>query len=201
MNIEIANKLVQLRKQHNLSQEDLANKLGISRQAVSKWERAEASPDTDNLIKLASIYKISLDELLLSDEKLVEEIVQSRNEDEDKSEKIDEERKDNSNNNRLIIYPRRKIIAVISTVMTISFFVIGFSTNKWEVAWLTFLLVPLIDSLIFSIKTKKANYFNYPIFVTIIFFILGFCFNLWGYAWIVFITIPLYYSIINLIKS
>nr|WP_204245284.1 helix-turn-helix transcriptional regulator [Erysipelatoclostridium sp. An15] len=39
MNIEIANRLVKLRKENNLSQEALANKLGISRQAVSKWER------------------------------------------------------------------------------------------------------------------------------------------------------------------
>ena len=53
MNIEIANRLVNLRKSNNLSQEALAEKLGISRQAVSKWERAEASPDTDNLILLA----------------------------------------------------------------------------------------------------------------------------------------------------
>lgn len=64
MNIEIANRLVKLRKENNLSQEALANKLGISRQAVSKWERAEASPDTDNLIMLAKIYNVSLDELL-----------------------------------------------------------------------------------------------------------------------------------------
>lgn len=65
MNIEIANKLLELRKEKGLSQEALANKLGISRQAVSKWERAEASPDTDNLIELAKLYDISLDELLL----------------------------------------------------------------------------------------------------------------------------------------
>ena len=68
MNIEIANRLVNLRKTNGLSQEALAEKLGISRQAVSKWERAEASPDTDNLILLAKIYKISLDELLFSEE-------------------------------------------------------------------------------------------------------------------------------------
>lgn len=68
MNIEIANRLVNLRKSNSLSQEGLAEKLGISRQAVSKWERAEASPDTDNLILLAKIYKISLDELLSTEE-------------------------------------------------------------------------------------------------------------------------------------
>lgn len=64
MNIEIANRLVRLRKEKNLSQEALANELGISRQAVSKWERAEASPDTDNLILLAKLYGMSLDDLL-----------------------------------------------------------------------------------------------------------------------------------------
>lgn len=64
MNIETANRLLQFRKQHNLSQEELASKIGVSRQAVSKWERAEASPDTDNLILLAEIYGVSLDELL-----------------------------------------------------------------------------------------------------------------------------------------
>lgn len=67
MNIEIANRLVQLRKKNNLSQEELAAKLGISRQAVSKWERAESSPDTDNLILLARLYRVSLDELLKTD--------------------------------------------------------------------------------------------------------------------------------------
>lgn len=70
MNIEIANRLVNLRKSYNYSQEVLAEKLGISRQAVSKWERAEASPDTDNLILLARLYGISLDELLKTDDEI-----------------------------------------------------------------------------------------------------------------------------------
>ena len=64
MNIEIANRLQKLRKENGYSQEELADKLGISRQAVSKWERAESSPDTDNLIVLARLYHISLDDLL-----------------------------------------------------------------------------------------------------------------------------------------
>lgn len=64
MNIVTANRLLQYRKLHNLSQEELAEKIGVSRQAVSKWERAEASPDTDNLILLAQVYGVTLDELL-----------------------------------------------------------------------------------------------------------------------------------------
>lgn len=64
MTIETANRLYELRKEKGLSQEELAEKLGVSRQAVSKWERSEASPDTDNLIALAKIYGLSLDELV-----------------------------------------------------------------------------------------------------------------------------------------
>ena len=56
--------LLKYRKDSGLSQEELAEKIGVSRQAVSKWERSEASPDTDNLIRLAELYGISLDELL-----------------------------------------------------------------------------------------------------------------------------------------
>lgn len=67
MTIEMANRLQQYRKSHNLSQEELAARIGVSRQAVSKWERAEASPDTDNLILLAKLYGISLDTLVYAE--------------------------------------------------------------------------------------------------------------------------------------
>ncbi len=64
MNIETANRLYEYRKSMGLSQEELASRIGVSRQAVSKWERAEASPDTDNLIELSKIYGVTLDEML-----------------------------------------------------------------------------------------------------------------------------------------
>lgn len=64
MNVEIAQRLAELRRAKGYSQEALARELGLSRQAISKWERAESSPDTDNLIALAQLYGMSLDELL-----------------------------------------------------------------------------------------------------------------------------------------
>ena len=82
MTIETANRLYELRKKHNLSQEEFAEKLGVSRQAVSKWERSEASPDTDNIIALAKIYGLSLDELIYGEK-------------EDKKEEAKEEAKEN----------------------------------------------------------------------------------------------------------
>ena len=97
MTIEIADRLVKLRKKYGYSQEELADKLGLSRQAVSKWERAEASPDTDNLICLAKLYGVSLDELLATDEDIdtiVEEQVKSDKKEEVKEEQPKEEKKD-----------------------------------------------------------------------------------------------------------
>lgn len=64
MDLAMAQRLVDRRKAAGLSQEALAAQLGVSRQAVSKWERSESSPDTDNLIALAALYGMSLDELL-----------------------------------------------------------------------------------------------------------------------------------------
>lgn len=64
MDLAMAQRLVDRRKAPGLSQEALAAQLGVSRQAVSKWERSESSPDTDNLIALAALYGVSLDELL-----------------------------------------------------------------------------------------------------------------------------------------
>lgn len=81
MNLEVANRLQQLRKAKGLSQEELAQILGLSRQAISKWERAETSPDTDNLICLARLYNISIDKLLdtsESTEEIKERIAQER---------------------------------------------------------------------------------------------------------------------------
>lgn len=53
-----------------LSQDDLAKKLYISRQAISKWENGDATPDIENLVKLADILEVSLDQLVKGDQKV-----------------------------------------------------------------------------------------------------------------------------------
>lgn len=57
-------KLVMLRKQHNLSQEQVAEKLKVARQTISKWELGETTPEMDKLIMMSEIYNITLDELM-----------------------------------------------------------------------------------------------------------------------------------------
>ena len=57
-------KLASIRKQANMTQNDLAEKLDISRQAITKWERGKGFPDIDNLQKLSAIFSVSIDELI-----------------------------------------------------------------------------------------------------------------------------------------
>lgn len=60
----IYDKLVQLRKRKGWSQEDLAEKLDVSRQAISRWENGSALPDAYNLRQLSHLYDVSTDYLL-----------------------------------------------------------------------------------------------------------------------------------------
>lgn len=58
---EISINIMELRKSNNMSQEELAEKLFVSRQAISKWERGEALPDINNLAALAKLFNVSID--------------------------------------------------------------------------------------------------------------------------------------------
>lgn len=60
----IGEKIQLCRKAQRMSQEELAGRLGVSRQAVSKWEQNESIPDTENVIELGRIFGVSLDYLL-----------------------------------------------------------------------------------------------------------------------------------------
>jgi len=61
--MEIGNKILELRKYHKLSQEQLADKMNVARQTISKWELGETSPDLKQAKQLSKIFNVSLDEL------------------------------------------------------------------------------------------------------------------------------------------
>ena len=66
-------KLYSLRKAANMTQSDLAEKLNVSRQAVSRWEMGTAMPDVENLIVLSDLFSVTLDDLLKNKEDAPEE--------------------------------------------------------------------------------------------------------------------------------
>lgn len=65
--MEIGNKIAELRKKKGLSQEELAEKVGVARQTISKWELGETSPDIKQSKELSKIFNVSLDELTDND--------------------------------------------------------------------------------------------------------------------------------------
>lgn len=86
--------LKRLRKERNLSQEQLSEMLNVSRQAISKWESNKTYPDIENLMLLRNIFNIALDDLLFDENKdKIEAVIKSSklptnstNYDEDESE-------------------------------------------------------------------------------------------------------------------
>lgn len=194
MNIKTANRLCELRKKHNLSQEELASMLGVSRQAISKWERSESSPDTDNLIELAKIYNITLDELLNGND-AIDLII------ENKQNNIDNE----ENNINTIHHINKKyeafkdgITGAYIVLSTICYITLGFILKNnigWKYFWFLFLLIPVIPSICEIFYKRKITAFCYPFAVAAAYCGFAMYYNLWHPLWLLFITIPLFYII------
>lgn len=272
MNIEVANRLCELRKSRNLSQEQLAEKLGVSRQAVSKWERAEASPDTDNLIALAEVYDVSIDEILTGKSRTpknndvdddgggVSESIPENEEEEAYKSEDDYRRARVSFGNGININDDNAYVHVgfdgihveerngtrvrvgtsgvfvdekgdtkvytdedgnviykgfenesfltgviknicIPIVAIIIFLIWGFSLNAWYIAWIVFLAVPVLASLIEAIEKRKPHRFCYPVLVVIAYMICGLGYGVWHPTWVLFLTIPIFYSICGVFKK
>ena len=65
--MEIGKKIMELRKKNGLSQEELAEKVGVARQTISKWELGETSPDIKQSKELSKIFNVSVDDLIDND--------------------------------------------------------------------------------------------------------------------------------------
>lgn len=202
MNIETANRLVQHRKARGLSQEALADSLGLSRQAVSKWERAEASPDTDNLLALARLYGVSLDELLgntptvqpaptptlepatpFADYQQAPRPAFGNTFDQELEQRIEQElvevvsvsekeREEQPGVLDRLSPGARKLLGLLGMGAFLIFFLICGFLS---------LLFPSIGDL-------------YPVICTAIYLVGGFVFDWWHPGWLVYITIPFFYT-------
>lgn len=110
--MEFNNKLYQLRKQKGLSQEELANRLNVSRQTISKWEVGDSTPDMEKLISISDLFEISLDELVMDKKP------KTSNERSVKLESIDEiKQKVLTNDNKKSAKKVLKIIGIIIAVI------------------------------------------------------------------------------------
>lgn len=215
MNIEIANRLAELRKKHGYNQEELAEKLGVSRQAVSKWECGESSPDTDNLIALAKVYGMSLDELLGNPAKKEEEVIEPEivePGEEVKEDDDDDDDDDEVGGIEVRLSRRHKIHVALGIVNGAGFFIaliayllVGFlwkdpsgGSVGWAAGW-TLLLVPaIISSILVCVDKRRLAAFAYPLLMVVTYCGMGIIGNaygvyLWHPYWFLFLTIPVYY--------
>ncbi|MBQ8554299.1 MAG: helix-turn-helix transcriptional regulator [Clostridia bacterium] len=217
MTIENANRLAEMRRAHGLSQEELAEKLNISRQAISKWERAESSPDTDNLIALAQLYGVSLDVLLglqvpqrpLDEGEAEFEASTELPEDEpaaaqapaepepEEADAVDTSNVDLPNGS---FYEhqeqeaareraRRRSRYPYPLLVTAAYLVLGFVFHQWHPGWIIFLTIPLF--YLPESEREPVRLLGNPVMVTIIYLLLGCLCNLWHPGWLVFLLIPL----------
>lgn len=213
MNIEIANRLVQLRKDKGLSQEELAARLGISRQAVSKWERAESSPDTDNLILLARLYGVSLDNLLQTDGPVgvaeggapqppAEQQAQagpafagemdSLAKDRAVQELLAREKANGGFHDRCAQAAQKEDEAQRMYAQAVRDQVGHEAYDENARACAQNRAVK--EAWQQSHPVRHALDAVYPLLMTILFFLFGFLCNGWWWAWLLFMTIPLYYA-------
>lgn len=194
MDIKTANRLQQLRKQNGYSQDALAEQLGISRQAISKWERAESSPDTDNLIALADLYDMTLDDLLNSENDVV--VIDRAPEESKTEEKIEESVKDKKHSlhgdlgKKLFKFPFPIVVAIVYVLF-------GYLLKIWHPFWLIFLTIPIyyhFAAACFT-KTKKGFALSMPVpeIIVLIYLTCGFLIGIWHPTWIMFLLIPIYY--------
>lgn len=207
MTVETANRLYELRKKFGFSQEELAEKIGVSRQAISKWERSEASPDTDNLIMLSKIYGITIDELINGPSDQSEESPKKNEAKEDNSEDSNGEKKnthihfDNGihiDDGKEHVHIDFSGIHVEDEESTVRIDKDGiFVSDDGEVK---------IDT-----ATEKEQHpilhafkqFPYPILTLFLYLAFGF-WNIcggWAAGWVVFLTVPIYYSILSAIQK
>lgn len=203
MDLLTANRLQQLRKMNGYSQEVLAEKLGISRQSISKWERAEASPEIDNLMALSKIYGLTLDELLdTSSDKVI--VKNNNNQKKDIKGKL---KSILSKANDFGIYPNAaKSLLIFPFPIIIVILYVAFSMifKIWHPLWIVFLTIPMYYRFAIACKANNKKVFALllpvPEFIVTVFLSFGVATGAWGYSCLLFIIIPLYYWIALFIK-
>lgn len=221
MNIEVANRLCELRKSKKLSQEQLAEKIGVSRQAVSKWERGEASPDTDNLIALAEIYDVSIDEILTGKSRINNDnkLDDSGGADENSTQKNEYE--NNGYKKSKVSFKNGININEDNEYVHVGFDGIHVEDKKGTKVHIDaggVFVEENGDTKAYTDEHGHIFYKDYndeeesrelgviknvciPIASIIVFLIWGFCFKGWYIAWIVFLAIPVIASFIEAIEK
>lgn len=206
-------KLYELRKEKKLSQEEVADKLNVTRQTVSKWETNQSTPDFDKVLPLCELFGISADELLSGNKK-------EENNTQKKTRKVEIEEEKTPSKQEI----RRKSAEVVSTsifiyIVAVALLTVAIPVLKMNpivasaiflcaIAWATARIVKHYMSIPKFEKTKEEKRENEIVkqingivggICTAIYFIVSFATMAWYITWVIFIIDGLICQIIKLL--
>ena len=72
--MELGKRIIEIRKQHGLTQEEFAERYHVTRQTISNWENGKSSPDLETLVSMSEDFNVSLDAMLKGDKEMVRKI-------------------------------------------------------------------------------------------------------------------------------
>lgn len=196
--MSIGEKIYHLRKKNNLSQEDLADVLNVSRQTISKWETGESNPDFDKIVPLCDYFNISTDDLLKG---TLEEI-----------EKLEQE--DITCEKHKKAFAICSCIVILTLILTLSiiFEETGNDILMGSVVIIGFGLIGIILVYFFLTRpidtpkpkriyeqTKIKLIHSIIMSITVImYFVISFAFQNWSVSWLIFLIGALISKIVRL---
>lgn len=130
--MNLGEKLIKLRKDKNLSQEEVAEKLGVTRQTISKWETNESTPDLNKIVPICNLYDITTEELL--------------------TDKIIVKKENNKVKNQSL----KLIDSIISTIALLLYLSISFLTRRWDITWIIWIIYVVVLEIIKLIFTLRG---------------------------------------------
>lgn len=194
--MSIGDKIYNLRKKKNMSQEELASVLNVSRQTISKWETGESNPDFDKIVPLCNFFEISTDELMkVENVTLKSEIVRV------------------NQKNKALTISMCIVIFIVMCILGIVFDEIGVNDSIMATVMLSCIAaisIILVYYFTYNSGTKikkaernleKRKLINSIInmLIIIIYFVFSYVFTAWAYSWIIFIIGALIKKVVQLV--
>ncbi len=198
MSIKQGDYLKKLRNEKGLSQEKLAERLGISRQSISKWEQGTATPDTENLLKLSNLYGVSADVILNCGEVPLEKgkaATEKENETEAHAGTAGGESPASNESPASASSPESTASEAEVTVSTSA-------GVKEEIHTASMQESEKREESAEEPRKKKRSwvYVAFPFFAVLAAAAVGALFNGWWYCWLILLLIPLFYTLVQAVE-
>ena len=209
--MSLSENLQYLRRREKITQEELADKLQVSRQSVSKWETGEAFPETEKIIALCDIFNVTMDDLMRGNVTVdAAPPAAPCNDVRDLSGSVEREGEEQPDADPNISQKRKKLFEAINAAISaaimacaiIVYLCIGTMLNLWHPGWLLFPLAislcAFVDEVFDKGEKKRLRPLGSRIFrglagmtmllsVTIYLFI-GCVYGIWHPTWVIFIV-------------